>query len=70
MGAVLKIGQFVKVTQKVNVVKEHPADDKFIECAMAVSANYIIIGDRHILKVVSYKKTHILSVTVTCNVNP
>ncbi len=32
---VLKIAKFVKVTKKLNVVKEHPADDKFIECAQA-----------------------------------
>jgi putative PIN family toxin of toxin-antitoxin system len=60
--AILKIGKFVKVTKKVNVVQEHPADDKFIECAFAAGADYIVSGDKHLLKVVSYKKTQILSV--------
>jgi len=32
--AVLKNVKFVKVTQKVNVVLEHPADDKFIDYAL------------------------------------
>lgn len=60
--AVLKIVKFVKVTKKVNVVFEHSADDKFIECALAAGASYIVSGDKHLLKIVSYKKTQILSV--------
>jgi putative PIN family toxin of toxin-antitoxin system len=60
--AVLKIGKFVQVTRKVSVVVEHPADDKFIECALAGSAEYIVSGDKHLLKVGSYKKTQVLSV--------
>jgi putative PIN family toxin of toxin-antitoxin system len=59
---VLKIGKFVKVTKKLNVVKEHPADDKFIECAFAAGADYIVSGDKHLLKVACYKKTQIVPV--------
>ncbi len=60
--AVLKIVKFVKVTKKVKVVLEHPADDKFIECALAAGASYIVSGDKHLLKIVRYRKTQILSV--------
>jgi putative PIN family toxin of toxin-antitoxin system len=60
--AVLKIGKFVQVTRKAHVVVEHPADDKFIECALAANAEYIVSGDKHLLKVGSYKKPQILSV--------
>ena len=60
--AVLKIAKFVKVTKKFNVVLEHSADDKFIDCALAAGADYIVSGDKHLLKIVSYKKTQILSV--------
>jgi putative PIN family toxin of toxin-antitoxin system len=61
--AVLKVVKFVKVTEKVNVVVEHPADDKFIECALAAGADYIVSGDKHMLKIGGYKKTPILSVS-------
>lgn len=60
--AVLRVVKFVEVTKKVNVVAEHPADDKYIECALAVGADYIVSGDKHLLKVGSYKKTRIVSV--------
>lgn len=59
---VLRIGKFVKVSKRVNVVKEHPADDKVIECAYAAGADYIVSGDKHLLKVARYKKTQIVSV--------
>lgn len=61
--AVLKVVKFVKVTEKVNVGVEHPADDKFIECALAASADYIVRGDKHLLKIGEYKKTRVLSVS-------
>jgi putative PIN family toxin of toxin-antitoxin system len=60
--AVLKIAKFVKPTKRINVATEHPADDKFIECAQATGANYTVSGDRHLLKVICYKKTMIVSV--------
>jgi len=60
--AVLKIGKFVKATKKVNIVLEHPADNKFIECAEGAGAYYIVSGDKHLLKISKYKKIRILSV--------
>jgi uncharacterized protein len=59
--AVLKIAKLVKVTKKVNVVHEHPADNKFIECALAAGAEYIVSGDKHLLNIGCHKKTKILS---------
>ena len=50
--AVLKICKFVEVTKKVNVVLKHPADDKFIECALCSRADYIVGGDTHLLSCV------------------
>lgn len=61
--AVLKIDPFVKVTKKLRVVEERSADDKFIECAQAAGAEYIISGDNHLLKVACYKKMQIVSVS-------
>ncbi len=61
--AVLKIVHFVKVTKHVKIVLKHPADNKFIDCALEAKANYIISGDKHLLKVDSYKKIPIISVS-------
>jgi putative PIN family toxin of toxin-antitoxin system len=61
--AVLKVVKFVEVTKKVKVVLAHSADDKFIDCALAARADYIVSGDKHLLKVGNYKKTRIVSVS-------
>ncbi len=63
MEAVLKVVKFVEVSKRVSVVVEHPPDDKFIECALAAGADYIVSGDRHLLKIGGYKRTRILSVS-------
>ena len=59
---IIKIGKIVKVMKKLNVVHEHPADNKFIECAWASKANYLVSGDKHVLRINAYKKTKILTV--------
>lgn len=61
--AVLKIVHFVKVTKRIKIVLEHPTDNKFIECALEAKADYIVSGDKHLLKVGAYKKIPIISVT-------
>ena len=58
---VLKTAKFVKVTNKLEIIHEHPADNKFIECALAAKAKYIVSGDKHVLKVDAYKKIKMLN---------
>jgi len=52
---------FTVKTQKMNIVKADPDDDKFIECAVALEAEYIITGDKAILSLGQYMKIKILS---------
>jgi putative PIN family toxin of toxin-antitoxin system len=59
---ILKIAKFVKATKKFNAVREHPADDKFLSCALAAGADYVISGDKHLLKLIRHGKTKILPV--------
>lgn len=42
------------------VLMDDPDDDKFIECAVALGADYIISGDKALLQVGQYKKIKIL----------
>jgi hypothetical protein len=60
--AILRIGKLVEATAMTNIVREDPADNKFIECASASETDYLVSGDRHLLKIGSYKKTRIISV--------
>ncbi len=41
-----------KVTPKENVevIREDPEDNKFLDCAVAGKADYIVSGDQHLLE--------------------
>ena len=45
---------FTHKTPELKVVKEDPDDDKFIECAVSLSADCIISGDKALLAVKDY----------------
>ncbi len=45
---------------KVNVIKEDPADNRILECALAGGASFIVTGDRHLLDLREYQSVVIL----------
>jgi len=45
---------FTAKTPELNVVADDPDDDKFIECAVALKAIYIISGDKALLAIENY----------------
>jgi len=48
-------------TIKLNIVKDDPDDNKFIECAVELDCKLIISGDKHLLKIKKYIDIEILS---------
>jgi len=44
----------VKVSRRIRVVGDDPDDDKFIECAVASRAGFIVSGDKHLLDLKEY----------------
>ncbi len=44
-----------------NVIPDDPQDEKFIACAVASRANYIISSDAHLLRLEKFKNIKILS---------
>ncbi|HLC56157.1 MAG TPA: putative toxin-antitoxin system toxin component, PIN family [Candidatus Nanoarchaeia archaeon] len=45
----------VRPSKKVNMVKDDPDDNKFIEAAIEGKAGYIISQDKHLLKIKEYE---------------
>jgi putative PIN family toxin of toxin-antitoxin system len=52
---------FSQNTPSLKVVKDDPDDDKFIECALALGAEYIISGDSHLPDVKQYGTIRIMN---------
>lgn len=48
------IAVLVRPTNKINVIKEDPDDNRVLECAVFAGADTIISGDAHLLKLQKY----------------
>lgn len=46
---------------QLDVIKEDPADNRILECAVAGEADYIVSGDQHLIKIKNYQGIEILS---------
>ncbi|MES0361288.1 MAG: putative toxin-antitoxin system toxin component, PIN family [Anaerolineales bacterium] len=51
----------IKPVREITQIKSDPEDDKYLECAVAGGAAYIISGDQHLLRLVEYQGMPILS---------
>lgn len=56
------IAEIISTPITLAVVKDDPDDDRVLECAIAGRADYIVSGDRHLLKLGSYESIPILTV--------
>jgi len=45
----------------LHVINEEPDDDRVLECALAGKADYVVSGDRHLLKLGSYESILIVT---------
>jgi hypothetical protein len=51
----------VEPVRKITQIKSDPTDNRYLECAIAGRAAYIISGDQHLLRLVEYQGIPILS---------
>jgi len=54
------ISENVKPGIKLNIIKERESDNRILECAVSGDANLIVSGDKHLLKLKSYKNIPII----------
>jgi len=55
-------GIAVEPQMRLNIVKEDPDDNRFLECAVAGEADFIVSGDSHLLNLREYKGIKILKI--------
>lgn len=53
--------EYRSVVAAVQVIKEDPADNKFIAAAVAMGARYVISGDRHLKNLGNYMRIECVS---------
>jgi putative PIN family toxin of toxin-antitoxin system len=54
---------FTAKTQELHVVEDDPDDNKFIECAVALNADFIISGDKALTTIQNYMSIKIVNPT-------
>ncbi len=52
--------ELIRGMSLLKIVFEDPADDRFITCAAAGAADYLVTGDKHLLKLREYQGIRIL----------
>lgn len=58
---ILEVGNFVETKVKVEIIKDDPSDNKFLECAATVNADCVISRDPHILKIKAFEGIKLMS---------
>jgi putative toxin-antitoxin system toxin component, PIN family len=53
--------EIVTPKEKLEVIKEDPDDNKFLECAVESEAKYIISGNKHLLELRTFREIVILT---------
>ena len=59
--SILEFCEVVKPEEKIHYIKDDPDDDRILECAVMAKCNFIISGDKHLLKLKSYRSIKVLN---------
>src|SRR3989338_8247037 len=54
-------GKVTKPDVKLDIIREDPDDNKFLECAVSCNADFIVSGDKHLLKIKEFKGIKIVT---------
>jgi len=57
---ILTISKIISPKRRLRVIREDPADNRVLECALAGKAAYIVSGDKHLLQLKKFEKAKIL----------
>jgi putative PIN family toxin of toxin-antitoxin system len=52
----------VQPTETLYIITDDPSDNRILECAAAGEVNYIVSGDKHLLKLEQFRNSPILKV--------
>jgi len=58
---IIEICTLVEPSRKIDFVKEDPADNKILECAVEANVDYIVTYDKHLLKLKEFEGIQIVS---------
>lgn len=51
MSIIIEISMIIDPKLTINLVTDDPSDNRILECVLAAECDYIITGDKHLLKI-------------------
>jgi putative PIN family toxin of toxin-antitoxin system len=60
---IVQMARTVTPSVELDVVKDDPPDNRILECAVSAGSDYIVTGDRHLLRMRQYAGIRILTVS-------
>jgi putative PIN family toxin of toxin-antitoxin system len=67
---VRKAARTVRPSVQIDVIKDDPADNRILECGVSAGADYIVTGDKDLLRPGSYDSIKILKVSDFLKIAP
>ncbi len=61
LSAILRTAVMVRAKESVYEIKNDPADNRVLECAVAAGATFIVTGDKHLLTLKRFRGVEIVS---------
>jgi len=61
MATIVSLCSLVDVKSKAKAIQEDPTDNQILACAKDAAADFIISGDRHLLKLGEYANVRVLT---------
>jgi putative PIN family toxin of toxin-antitoxin system len=61
-GKLLALANYVSPTEILHVIKEDPADDRILECAVAAKSDFIVSEDKDLLRMGQFGNARIVSI--------
>ena len=58
---ILEAATFVKIIEKIDIIKEDPDDNLILECAVAGNVGYIVTGDPDLLNLKEFRGIKIIT---------
>lgn len=65
---VIDSSTIIEPTQRIDIIKEDPTDNKILECAKSGESDYIITNDNHLLRVKEFDGIKILTPSQFLNI--
>lgn len=65
---ILTISEIISPKRSLRVIREDPADDKVLECALEGKARYIVSGDKHLLRLKEFRGIKVIRAKELLNI--